>query len=70
MVADKDEYRFIGNLAYVAIDYHSGCTTLLKTLAGEMDGIYVDKGSSQNYEGDRIPLMFYPYAPLSLRQNR
>lgn len=29
----------------------SGCTTLLKTLSGETDGIYVDEGSYFNYQG-------------------
>lgn len=29
----------------------SGCTTLLKTIAGEMNGIYLDEGSDINYRG-------------------
>ncbi|PFH60959.1 hypothetical protein XA68_18488 [Ophiocordyceps unilateralis] len=29
----------------------SGCSTLLKTIAGEMNGIYVDDGSYFNYQG-------------------
>lgn len=29
----------------------SGCTTLLKTIAGEMNGIYLDEGSELNYRG-------------------
>lgn len=30
----------------------SGCSTLLKTIAGEMNGIYVDDGSYFNYQGE------------------
>lgn len=30
----------------------SGCTTLLKTIAGEMNGIYLDEGSELNYRGE------------------
>lgn len=29
----------------------SGCTTLLKTIAGEMNGIYLDEGAEINYRG-------------------
>jgi ABC-type multidrug transport system ATPase subunit len=29
----------------------SGCTTFLKTLAGEMNGIYMDESSHMNYQG-------------------
>lgn len=29
----------------------SGCSTLLKTIAGEMNGIYLDESSSLNYRG-------------------
>lgn len=29
----------------------SGCSTLLKTLAGEMNGIYMDDASHLNYQG-------------------
>lgn len=29
----------------------SGCTTLLKTIAGEMNGIYLDSESELNYRG-------------------
>ncbi|KAK4685860.1 ATP-binding cassette, subfamily G (WHITE), member 2, PDR, partial [Tremellales sp. Uapishka_1] len=29
----------------------SGCSTLLKTIAGEMNGIYLDEGSNLNYRG-------------------
>lgn len=29
----------------------SGCSTLLKTIAGEMNGIYLDEHSSMNYRG-------------------
>ena len=29
----------------------SGCSTFLKTIAGEMNGIYVDDGSYFNYQG-------------------
>ncbi|KAL4934904.1 hypothetical protein BDV06DRAFT_144677 [Aspergillus oleicola] len=29
----------------------SGCSTFLKTIAGEMNGIYMDKGSELNYQG-------------------
>lgn len=31
--------------------FHSGCSTLLKTLAGEMNGIYLDDASHLNYQG-------------------
>jgi ATP-binding cassette subfamily G (WHITE) protein 2 (PDR) len=30
---------------------HSGCSTLLKTIAGEMNGIYLDENSTLNYRG-------------------
>lgn len=30
----------------------SGCTTLLKTIAGEMNGIYLDEGTKLNYRGE------------------
>lgn len=29
----------------------SGCTTLLKTIAGEMNGIYLDEAAHMNYRG-------------------
>jgi ATP-binding cassette subfamily G (WHITE) protein 2 (PDR) len=29
----------------------SGCTTMLKTIAGEMNGIYLDEESELNYRG-------------------
>lgn len=29
----------------------SGCSTFLKTIAGEMNGIYVDDNSYLNYQG-------------------
>jgi ATP-binding cassette subfamily G (WHITE) protein 2 (PDR) len=29
----------------------SGCTTYLKTIAGEMNGIYLDDQSEMNYRG-------------------
>jgi len=29
----------------------SGCTTLLKTIAGEMNGIYLDDKAEMNYRG-------------------
>lgn len=29
----------------------SGCTTMLKTIAGETNGIYLDEGSELNYRG-------------------
>jgi len=33
----------------------SGCSTLLKTIAGETHGIYVDENSYLNYQGRRMP---------------
>jgi ATP-binding cassette subfamily G (WHITE) protein 2 (PDR) len=30
----------------------SGCSTLLKTIAGETHGIYLDKDSHMNYRGE------------------
>jgi len=30
----------------------SGCSTFLKTIAGEMNGIFVDDGSYFNYQGE------------------
>ncbi|KAJ5399552.1 hypothetical protein N7465_010041 [Penicillium sp. CMV-2018d] len=35
----------------------SGCSTLLKTIAGEMNGIYVDDNSYLNYQGISAPMM-------------
>ena len=29
----------------------SGCSTFLKTIAGEMNGIYLDDGAEMNYRG-------------------
>lgn len=29
----------------------SGCSTLLKTIAGETHGIYIEQGSEINYQG-------------------
>lgn len=29
----------------------SGCTTLLKTIAGEMNGLYLDSQAEMNYRG-------------------
>jgi hypothetical protein len=36
---------------------HSGCSTLLKTIAGETHGFYVDHGSVLNYQGPNVPLL-------------
>jgi ATP-binding cassette subfamily G (WHITE) protein 2 (PDR) len=33
------------------VDGLSGCTTYLKTIAGEMNGIYLDEKSEINYRG-------------------
>jgi ABC-type glutathione transport system ATPase component len=33
----------------------SGCTTFLKTIAGDYNGIYVDEGSYFNYQGKTAP---------------
>lgn len=30
----------------------SGCSTFLKTIAGEMNGIYLDEGAEVNYRGE------------------
>jgi ATP-binding cassette subfamily G (WHITE) protein 2 (PDR) len=38
----------------------SGCSTFLKTLAGDTQGIYVENSSSINYEGE--PFSFHPKA--------
>jgi hypothetical protein len=43
---------------------NSGCSTLLKTMAGEMDGIYLGENSHINYRGE--VLFFFP-TPFSLR---
>lgn len=32
----------------------SGCTTLLKTIAGEMNGLYLDGASEINYRGESM----------------
>lgn len=32
-------------------DILSGCSTMLKTVAGEMNGIYLEEGSELNYRG-------------------
>lgn len=37
------------NLFFLPLD--SGCSTLLKTIAGEMNGIYLDDSSYLNYQG-------------------
>lgn len=33
------------------VPIHSGCSTFLKTLAGEMNGIYRSEESMLNYQG-------------------
>lgn len=38
----------------------SGCTTMLKTIAGEMNGIYLDESSSLNYRG-QFSLSYFKY---------
>lgn len=38
----------------------SGCTTMLKTIAGEMNGIYLDESSSLNYRG-QFSLSYFRY---------
>jgi len=35
----------------------SGCSTFLKTIAGETHGLYVDEGSLINYQGERTPVL-------------
>lgn len=37
----------------------SGCSTFLKTIAGEMNGIFVDDGSYFNYQGKQKPIVFH-----------
>lgn len=37
----------------------SGCSTFLKTIAGEMNGIYVDDESYFNYQGMLFPIFFF-----------
>jgi len=37
----------------------SGCSTLLKTIAGETNGIYVDDKSYFNYQGEQMPFFFF-----------
>jgi ABC-type multidrug transport system ATPase subunit len=32
----------------------SGCSTLLKTIAGEMNGIYLDEKAEVNYRGESL----------------
>ena len=32
----------------------SGCSTFLKTIAGEMNGIYLDEGAEMNYRGASV----------------
>ena len=41
----------------------SGCSTFLKTIAGEMNGIYVDDGSYFNYQG-KLQFNCPPAAPF------
>ncbi len=36
----------------------SGCSTLLKTIAGETHGIYIDKESEINYQGGQLRSSF------------
>ena len=49
----------------------SGCSTLLKTLAGQMHGLYVDKKAKINYQGGMFthlsPRRGYTLAALRLR---
>lgn len=42
----------------------SGCTTLLKTIAGDYNGISIDQGSNFNYQGKKIYNQRFP-PPLS-----
>jgi hypothetical protein len=41
---------------------HSGCSTFLKTLAGEMSGIYRSEESMLNYQG--LSALLSPIVPL------
>lgn len=56
----------------------SGCSTLLKTIAGETHGIYIDKGSEINYQGqcwcsatDSLPThaLFAGISPKQMNNN-
>lgn len=46
-------------------DDSSGCSTLLKTLAGEMNGIYKSHESMLNYQGKH--LVFFSLVHVSHR---
>jgi ABC-type multidrug transport system fused ATPase/permease subunit len=42
----------------------SGCSTLLKTIAGETNGIYVDDVSYLNYQGKALPPCLHLRGPV------
>ncbi|WVO15160.1 hypothetical protein L204_102804 [Cryptococcus depauperatus] len=48
---DMDGYIEAGEMLVVLGPPGSGCTTMLKTIAGEMNGIYLDEKSQLNYRG-------------------
>ncbi|WVR07313.1 hypothetical protein IAU60_004354 [Kwoniella sp. DSM 27419] len=48
---DMDGVLDSGEMLVVLGPPGSGCTTLLKTISGEMNGIYLDEGAEINYRG-------------------
>ena len=36
----------------IVLSFCSGCSTLLKTITGELNGLYVDADSHVNYQGE------------------
>ncbi|WWC67761.1 uncharacterized protein I206_101673 [Kwoniella pini CBS 10737] len=51
ILKSMDGYLEAGEMLVVLGPPGSGCTTMLKTIAGEMNGIYLDESSQLNYRG-------------------
>lgn len=56
ILRDFDGVLNSGEMLMVLGPPGSGCSTFLKTLAGETHGLYVDKGSLINYQGQQTPV--------------
>jgi ATP-binding cassette subfamily G (WHITE) protein 2 (PDR) len=48
LLEGESQYIKLGN---TSLTLNSGCSTMLKTIAGEMNGIYLEEDSELNYRG-------------------
>lgn len=62
ILSDFDGYMKPGEMMLVLGRPGSGCSTLLKTLAGELYGLKVGKGSDIHYSGTLLPI----FSPLCM----